>query len=165
MELADCVLVRTFISPRVCSLQAPQVGPSILPARQDPAAGPLCPDLAALPAALATQALTGGPSTPDPAWATGRPVSQELALAEALTPAAAPADSAATSTYSVYDSPKHLLHGVLHYNGFGHLARVNGVPPLLSESPLPSLPYSCSPHSRTPTKPQPLSDGRKCTQV
>lgn len=27
---------------------------------------------------------------------------------------------------SVFDSPRHLLHGVLHQNGFGHLLRVNG---------------------------------------
>ena len=27
---------------------------------------------------------------------------------------------------SIYDSRAHLLHGVLHQNGFGHLLRVNG---------------------------------------
>ena len=27
---------------------------------------------------------------------------------------------------SIYDSRAHLLHGVLHLNGFGHLLRVNG---------------------------------------
>lgn len=27
---------------------------------------------------------------------------------------------------SIYDSRGHLLHGVLHLNGFGHLLRVNG---------------------------------------
>jgi ssRNA-specific RNase YbeY (16S rRNA maturation enzyme) len=26
----------------------------------------------------------------------------------------------------MYDSRAHLLHGVLHLNGFGHLLRVNG---------------------------------------
>ena len=27
---------------------------------------------------------------------------------------------------SAFDSHAHLLHGVIHANGFGHLARVNG---------------------------------------
>jgi hypothetical protein len=40
------------------------------------------------------------------------------------------ADGGGASPYiapaSVFDSPRHLLHGVLHQNGFGHLLRVNG---------------------------------------
>lgn len=28
---------------------------------------------------------------------------------------------------SIFDSTSHLLHGVLHANGFGHLLRINGV--------------------------------------
>ena len=26
----------------------------------------------------------------------------------------------------MFDCSTHLMHGVLHYNGFGHLARING---------------------------------------
>ena len=28
---------------------------------------------------------------------------------------------------SIFDSTVHLLHGVLHANGFGHLLRINGL--------------------------------------
>lgn len=28
---------------------------------------------------------------------------------------------------SIFDSTAHLLHGVLHANGFGHLMRINGL--------------------------------------
>lgn len=65
------------------------------------------------------------------------PACQGLVVAAAAeAPDPRPPDSPAVTKYSVYDSPKHLLHGVLHYNGFGHLARVNGVPPT-SSRPLP----------------------------
>ena len=30
---------------------------------------------------------------------------------------------------TVFDCSTHLMHGVLHYNGFGHLARINGARP------------------------------------
>lgn len=32
-----------------------------------------------------------------------------------------------TAPTSVFDSQTHLLHGVLHANGFGHLLRINGL--------------------------------------
>jgi hypothetical protein len=38
---------------------------------------------------------------------------------EAASPYTAPA--------SVFDAQSHLLHGVLHANGFGHLLRINGL--------------------------------------
>lgn len=40
------------------------------------------------------------------------------------------ADDAAspyTAPVSIFDSTSHLLHGVLHANGFGHLLRINGL--------------------------------------
>lgn len=37
-----------------------------------------------------------------------------------------PALAAYSAAPSPFDSHAHLLHGVVHANGFGHLARVNG---------------------------------------
>ena len=44
-------------------------------------------------------------------------------------PAAASDEPAAafTAPPSVLDSSDHLLHGVVHVNGFGHLLRINGL--------------------------------------
>ena len=36
-------------------------------------------------------------------------------------------DAAYTVPASITDSSRHLLHGVLHANGFGHLLRINGL--------------------------------------
>ena len=36
-------------------------------------------------------------------------------------------DAPYTVPVSITDSCRHLLHGVLHANGFGHLLRINGL--------------------------------------
>ena len=36
-------------------------------------------------------------------------------------------DASYTVPASITDSSRHLLHGVLHANGFGHLLRINGL--------------------------------------
>lgn len=60
----------------------------------------------------------------------GKP-SQALSVA-VVDPNAPVPESPVVSKTTLYDSPLHLLHGVLHYNGFGHLARINGAPTFLT---------------------------------
>ena len=60
----------------------------------------------------------------------GKP-SQALSVSVVDPDAPAPESPVASKT-KLYDSPLHLLHGVLHYNGFGHLARINGAPAFLT---------------------------------
>ena len=53
----------------------------------------------------------------------------QSSLSALLLPAAANDELAAafTAPPSVLDSSDHLLHGVVHVNGFGHLLRINGL--------------------------------------
>jgi hypothetical protein len=48
------------------------------------------------------------------------------AAADATADNSAPAQPPPAPSASVFDCSTHLMHGVLHYNGFGHLARING---------------------------------------
>jgi hypothetical protein len=41
--------------------------------------------------------------------------------------AAGDATASYTAPASMLDSQSHLLHGILHANGFGHLLRINGL--------------------------------------
>ncbi len=54
-----------------------------------------------------------------PQWLRMRYFSANRALFCAGSPFVAPV--------SIFDSTVHLLHGVLHANGFGHLLRINGL--------------------------------------
>ena len=53
-----------------------------------------------------------------------QPIQGQLLLAPHLASAAAASPYVAPA--SVFDSHSHLLHGLLHVNGFGHLLRING---------------------------------------
>ena len=39
---------------------------------------------------------------------------------------ALPHDESEDWDYAQIDDPRHLLHGIVHENGFGHLVRING---------------------------------------
>ena len=47
---------------------------------------------------------------------------QAVAIVDAAPPTPPPMQLPA------FDCSTHLMHGVLHYNGYGHLARINGAP-------------------------------------
>lgn len=53
-----------------------------------------------------------------------QPIIRQLLLVPHLANAAAASPYVAPA--SVFDSQSHLLHGLLHVNGFGHLLRING---------------------------------------
>ena len=58
-----------------------------------------------------------------------------MAAAPALADACKPSQPLPAPSAAVFDCSTHLMHGVLHYNGFGHLARINGARPLPAQRP------------------------------
>ena len=62
----------------------------------------------------------------DPKAAPLLPGTAEAQLADACVDDCG-SDTPYMAPVSVFDSHGHLLHGVLHMNGFGHLLRINGL--------------------------------------